>query len=199
MYHDWPEMTALIGSRICHDLIGPLGAVGNGLELLVMSGIEPSPELSLIGESIETANAKIRFFRVAYGNAPAGSTIAQPEIRSVLDGYFAHSRLELVWHPSREVARREAKLLFLALQCIENALPHGGHIDVHHTGDGWELLADGEKRRAEPHLWELLDGQRIEQHVSASQVQFALLAALTRRRNPALRVDIAKTRLRIRL
>jgi histidine phosphotransferase ChpT len=63
------ELTSLIGSRICHDLISPLGAIGNGVELLAMSEVAKGPEMSLIAESVENANARIRFFRVAFGAA----------------------------------------------------------------------------------------------------------------------------------
>jgi histidine phosphotransferase ChpT len=63
------DLTALVGSRICHDLVSPLGAIGNGVELLGLTGIAPSPEMALIVESVENANARLRFFRIAYGAA----------------------------------------------------------------------------------------------------------------------------------
>jgi histidine phosphotransferase ChpT len=66
------DLTSLIGSRICHDLISPLGAIGNGVELLAMSGTAPGPEMDLISQSVENANARIRFFRVAFGAARGG-------------------------------------------------------------------------------------------------------------------------------
>lgn len=58
------DLPALIGSRICHDLISPIGAINNGLELLNMAGTgaAPGPELELIGQSVESASARIRFF-----------------------------------------------------------------------------------------------------------------------------------------
>jgi histidine phosphotransferase ChpT len=66
---DQPDLAALIGSRICHDLISPIGAIGNGVELLLMEASGKGPELSLISESVAAANARIRFFRVAFGAA----------------------------------------------------------------------------------------------------------------------------------
>jgi histidine phosphotransferase ChpT len=48
MSDDIKDTSALLGSRICHDLISPLGAISNGLELLAMSGIASSPEMTLI-------------------------------------------------------------------------------------------------------------------------------------------------------
>ena len=65
------EIAALIASRICHDLISPIGAIGNGMELMALSSgqEQSSPELDLISQSVENANARIRFFRIAYGSA----------------------------------------------------------------------------------------------------------------------------------
>lgn len=57
------NLAALIGSRICHDLISPIGAINNGLELLGMSDTPEGPELELISESVGNASARIRFFR----------------------------------------------------------------------------------------------------------------------------------------
>ena len=60
-------LAQLVGSRICHDLISPVGAIGNGLELLAMAGGRTMPggsaELELISDSVVQANARIRFFR----------------------------------------------------------------------------------------------------------------------------------------
>ena len=63
------NLSALIGSRICHDLISPIGAINNGLELLGMSGNTPGPEMELIHDSVGNASARIRYFRVAFGAA----------------------------------------------------------------------------------------------------------------------------------
>ena len=70
---DKPDLAALIGSRICHDLISPIGAIGNGVELMMMDGTAKTPELALIAESVANANARIRYFRVAFGSAGADS------------------------------------------------------------------------------------------------------------------------------
>lgn len=65
------DLSALIGSRICHDLISPLGAIANGVELMVLTGAEQTPKMLLFAESVEAANARIEFFRLAYGTGGA--------------------------------------------------------------------------------------------------------------------------------
>jgi histidine phosphotransferase ChpT len=64
------DLAALVSSRICHDLISPIGAINNGLELLNMSGASPvGPEMQLICDNVKSASARIRFFRIAFGAA----------------------------------------------------------------------------------------------------------------------------------
>jgi histidine phosphotransferase ChpT len=74
------DLAALIGSRICHDLISPIGAIGNGVELLMLDGAGHGPEMALIAQSVTHANARIRFFRVAYGIASTDQRIARTEV-----------------------------------------------------------------------------------------------------------------------
>ncbi len=199
MFYDRQDMIALISSRICHDLISPLGAISNGLELLDMAGLAEGPEMALIGDSIASANSKIRFFRVAYGHAPTGTTLAQGEIVSILNDYFANSRLKLVWHPRREAPRRDIKLVFLAIQCLETALPYGGEISVSIDGAGWLIGAQPEKLRIVPEHWALLEGQDLNGDLGAAQVQFGMLAMRSQWRKPALALDISEQAISIRL
>ncbi len=62
-----PDLAALVGSRICHDLISPIGAIGNGVELVLLDAAVGGPEVTLIADSVSHANARIRFFRIAFG------------------------------------------------------------------------------------------------------------------------------------
>ncbi|MEO1362985.1 MAG: hypothetical protein AAFU86_04320 [Pseudomonadota bacterium] len=83
MGQDNVNLAALIGSRICHDLISPIGAINNGLELLNMAGASDGPEMELISESVENASARIRFFRMAYG-AASDQPVGRAEVVSIL-------------------------------------------------------------------------------------------------------------------
>jgi len=89
------DLTSLIGSRICHDLISPLGAISNGVELLSMNGAPIGPEMSLISESVENANARIRFFRIAFGSANETQDVGQKEIQSILHDMSRGGRLSI--------------------------------------------------------------------------------------------------------
>ncbi|MEM7753611.1 MAG: histidine phosphotransferase family protein [Pseudomonadota bacterium] len=170
------ELNALIGSRICHDLISPLGAIGNGIELLTMSGATPAPEMTLITESVENANARIRFFRIAFGAASVNSMIGNSEVRRVLEDLYRGNRLSVDWRVSDDTLRIEAKLAFLILQCFESALPWGGKVAITRSGDTWSIFGSGERLKRDDALWQLFAPSSGDAEVSASNVHFALVA-----------------------
>lgn len=171
-------MNDLIGSRICHDLISPLGAIGNGIELLSMSSTGAAPELSLISESIGNANARIRFFRVAFGAVGPGSMMGDREIRSILDDLYCGSRTHIDWRIANDLPRGEVKLALLLILCLESALPWGGKIGVSRVADRWSMTASGKRQKIEPGLWDLVTNPKSDTSVSASEVHFALVLPL---------------------
>ncbi|QMU57848.1 MAG: histidine phosphotransferase [Boseongicola sp.] len=169
------QLNALIGSRICHDLISPIGAIGNGVELLSMSGFGAAPEIALISESVENANAKIRFFRIAFGAAMPGTAVSTGELHSVLRDMYRGSRIRVNWKIDEGLPRNEVKLAFLLLQCIENALPWGGEITVIRQSGQWRIEAHAEKLKHDPELWDIVTKGKLESSVAASEVHFALV------------------------
>lgn len=172
------DITALVGSRICHDLISPLGAIGNGLELLQMSGGPDAPEVSLISDSLDSATARIRFFRVAFGDARPGQQIARTEVESALRHGFSTARLSLEFE-ARDMERQVARLLFLALQCLETAMPYGGTVRVSLGEARLSLLGSASRFAMEEALWSSLTDADSDYQLRPAQVQFALLRAHT--------------------
>lgn len=181
------DLSALIGSRICHDLISPLGAIGNGLELLQMSGASEGPEMALIAESVESANARIRFFRIAFGDAQTNQMIKGAELRGALHGSYQGSRLVINWQPE-DMLRSDAKKAFLTLQCLETAMPYGGSVQV--TGRPGEFVYTGTADRFafDEMLWNGLAGTAPLDGLRPAQVQFALLREMGRSSGRPIRV-----------
>lgn len=173
-------LPSLVSSRICHDLVNPLGALGNGLELIQLSGQPDGPEFRLMSDSIDSAAARLNFFRIAFGLSGAEQMIASSRASKVLASYYADSRLRVVWHPDGEVPRAEARLAMLLILCAESALPLGGEVDLRHGGVRWVLTAAGPRVTVEPELWDIVtrDGDAID--MTASQVHFALAAEAAR-------------------
>ena len=174
MSRDERDINALLGSRICHDLISPLGAIGNGLELLSMSGAAAVPELALIADSVENANARIRFFRVAFGVASPGQGLGAAEIRGILGDLMRGARLSVEWQPEGESLRSEVKLAFLLILCLETAMPWGGRITVARADGRWSLYGAAERMKLDPALWAALQDGSSVLELSSAQVQFAL-------------------------
>lgn len=172
---DKPDLAALIGSRICHDLISPIGAIGNGVELMMMDRAAASPELALIAESVTQANARIRFFRVAFGAAGGDHRIARNEILHILNDLTRGGRLTVDWTSPPEMARKEAKLAFLLLQCLETAMPYGGRVTIEKGPSGWTIEGTAPRLKLEPALWEVLTERHAPPDIAASHVHFALV------------------------
>ncbi len=187
------DLAALLGSRLCHDLVSPLGAIGNGVELLEMSpdfpAIAQSPELRLIAESVAAARSRIQAFRMAFGQAQGGQRIARNEVQKLLDGASAQGRLRTQLEAEGDFARAEIRMVMLALMCLETAMPWGGRVIVLHRMPGWQLVADSDRMRPDPDLWAWL-GQGQPRPPAPSEVQFALLAEAARAANRRLSWDM---------
>ncbi|MDF1727655.1 MAG: histidine phosphotransferase family protein [Sulfitobacter sp.] len=170
------DLAALIGSRICHDLISPIGAINNGLELLQMSGAPSGPEIGLIGESVGSASARIRFFRIAFG-ASGMQMIGAAEVTAILRDLYDGTRLTIKWASVDPQPRALVRLAFLGLLCLEEALPYGGQIEIDEAEGNWRLTARGDRLGARGALWEMLDSPRrpVPAGIEPAHVQFALL------------------------
>ena len=171
---DNANLAALIGSRICHDLISPVGAINNGLELLGMSGAVAGPELELISDSVLNANARIRFFRVAFG-AAGDQQMGRAEVVSILEDISKAGRMKFQWTPTEGCSRSEVRMAFLAALCLESALPYGGVINVLNAGGNWTVVGEGRKVNVEDDLWGNLDGSSDDAKITPALVQFAML------------------------
>ena len=174
-----PDLTALLGSRICHDLISPLGAISNGVELLELSGLSDVPELALIADSIAAANARIRFFRIAFGVASAEQQVTRTEIEEILAGLTNGSRMQIDWRSEAGVPRAQARLVFLLILCFESALPRGGTITVTQSGPEWEIACrEPPVLAADRQLWRHVEGAQSPpgDEVTPAKVHFLLVA-----------------------
>lgn len=191
------NLAELIGSRICHDLISPIGAITNGLELLDMAGVAQSPELELITDSVGNADARIRFFRIAYG-AAGKQMLGRPEIVSVLDDVARAGRQTIQWGPFDPQPRSLVRLAFLAMQCCETAMPYGGNVRVMVENGVWHISGQSEKLSVDKELWSGLSDIKTQPKVTPALVQFALLPAVTMDLGRKIETDLTGKRVSIR-
>ncbi|MEJ6394649.1 histidine phosphotransferase family protein [Gymnodinialimonas sp. 2305UL16-5] len=151
------RLADLVASRLCHDLVNPLGAIGNGVELLEMTGKADGPEVDLIRDAVRAAEARIRLFRLAFGGAAPGQVTSAREARAAAEGYFNQSRVDLTWMNEADAPRAAVKNAFLMLLCAETALPLGGTIRIS-VGENWnwQLEATGSRLNIDEDIWSLL-------------------------------------------
>ena len=129
------EFASLLCSRLCHDLLSPIGALNNGLELLAD---ETDPKmrdrcLELLADSARTSANKLKFFRLAFGAAGGfGDVVDAREIKGAVDGLLGENkRLELGWLIEEEtLAKPAAKVLLNLAMIAGDALVRGGRLDI---------------------------------------------------------------------
>lgn len=176
MTHPNRNLGALIGSRICHDLISPVGAISNGLELLGMAGAPDGPEMALVAQSAAHAGARLRFFRVAFGLSSDAQSMGEREMRGILGDVFT-AKLSCDWQVAGPLPRRMAQAAFLGLLCAEQAAPFGGTLTASGNAEALQIRATGDRLAPDPAHWAWLDGGAHGDldDLPAAQVQFALL------------------------
>ena len=143
-------LARLLSSRICHDLISPVGAIGNGMELLRASGGDGGrEELELISDCADSASAALRLMRLAFGARPADDTLSTDELEKAIDAHYARRRVDLDWSaaPKALPAAAAQPLLWLAMTAI-GAAPRGGRATLAKCGVApldlaWRLEGDG--------------------------------------------------------
>jgi histidine phosphotransferase ChpT len=160
------DLAALLCSRVCHDVIGPVGAIINGLEMLdeeqdaEMRGFA----LELIKKSAGQASARLQFCRLAFGAAgSAGASIDTSDAAMVARGLFGGERTELEWNvPPQRMPKNNVKLILNLCLIASEAIPRGGVIEV--TLNGAEetrritVAAKGTNAKLAGHLPLLLTG-----------------------------------------
>ncbi len=169
------EFASLLCSRLCHDLLSPVGALNNGIELLAD---EHDPEmrarcLELLGDSARASANKLKFFRLAFGAAGGfGDAVDTREARVAIEGLFGgDGRIQIGWlvdEPSMSKASLKV-LLNLAL-IAGDALVRGGRLDVgaerHDAGLDIVIRAEGPRIVLDPELRKVLNGEAAEDDVA---------------------------------
>ncbi|MDQ0512810.1 histidine phosphotransferase ChpT [Ancylobacter amanitiformis] len=164
------DLAALLCSRVCHDVISPVGAIVNGLEVLEDEDDASMKAfaLDLIAKSARQASARLQFARLAFGAAgSAGAQIDTGDAESVARGFIQDDRTSLEWQVPRTLSpKNKVKLLLNLIMVAASTIPRGGRISVVATGEGEEggfrLTTQGSHSRIPPHLVDLLAGHASE-------------------------------------
>jgi len=161
---DTLELAALLCSRVCHDLISPVGAIVNGLEVL---DDDPKPEdrefaLDLIRKSAKTASARLQFCRLAFGAAgSSGAQIDLGDAQTMARGHLEDGKTTIAWHlPRLLLPKNKVKLLLNMLVIAQQTIPRGGVLTVDAVGEGdamgFRVAASGLNARMPQNIADLL-------------------------------------------
>ncbi|WP_417766879.1 histidine phosphotransferase ChpT [Stappia sp.] len=180
------DLAALVASRVCHDIISPVGAITNGLEVLDEEDNEDMKDfaMDLIRKSARQASAKLQFARLAFGAAgSAGAEIDLGDAHSVAAGFLANEKADIDWQvPRLLMAKNRVKLLLNLILLANQCVPRGGLITVSMDGDAqspiFRLKVTGSTTKVPALVLDLTSGnepERIDAH-TVQPVYTVLLA-----------------------
>ena len=173
------DLAALLSSRVCHDVISPVGAIVNGLEVLEEEKDQEmrGHALALIKSSAQEASSRLQFCRLAFGAAGSkGSSIDTGDAENVARQLLADERTRLDWNVPRVLLPKNKVKLLLNLCLIADAsIPRGGDISISAKGEDDEMSfhvqAKGVNARVTPGVASLLSGEPEDGSVDARAIQ----------------------------
>ncbi len=173
------DLAALISSRLCHDVISPVGAIVNGLEILEEDNDPQMREfaLDLVRKSARQASNRLQFARLAFGAAgSAGAAIDLADAEQMARGAVADSKAELTWTAPRALLpKNNVKVLLNLVVIALTTIPRGGKLHVNVEGNNslarFTLETEGVSARIPAGLVDLLAGDTVEGRVDAHTIQ----------------------------
>jgi len=200
------DLAALLCSRVCHDVISPVGAIVNGLEVLEDDSDTSMREfaLDLIQKSARQASARLQFARLAFGAAgSAGASIDLGDAEQVARGMFLDDKISFSWSSPRQLfPKNRVKLLLNLIMIAITAIPRGGSITVTVSGDAescqFEIRSKGMNARIPAHSQELLAGHSETGTVDAHGIQIFYAGMVARAANMTIDFSIEGDEVRIK-
>jgi histidine phosphotransferase ChpT len=173
------DLAALLCSRVCHDLISPVGAINNGLEVLEEAKDEGTKifALELIKKSARQGSAKLQFCRLAFGAAgSAGAQIDLGDAEKVARGFLEDEKTKITWElPRLLLPKNRVKLLLNMLVIAGQTIPRGGTLTVTPEGSGetmsFKVVSQGLNARLPQAIPGLLAGGTAGEAVDAHAIQ----------------------------
>ncbi len=150
------KLAEMLASRLCHDLVNPISAVANGVELLSeFCDTMQKDALDLVASSADRAMKRVAFFRVAYGFAGHDEGQSILDVRGLTEGFLAGGKVALDW-PARPddgaigLPRSGLKLVLALVSLAAESLPRGGTVSVSvESPAGAKVTASGAGARIE--------------------------------------------------
>ncbi len=180
------KLAALLCTRLCHDLVGPVGAINNGLELLDDDGGLDAEVMGLIRRSGRETARRLQFFRAAFGIA-GGNKRGFSSVSDIAAQFFDGGKIALDWSgaaPAPFPANEDAcaQIVLNLLLCGAETLPRGGRLSVRIAAEGdavvLSVTASGPTIKIDDDLETRLDGRATVATIDARRVQPHFTACL---------------------
>ncbi|HRX35407.1 MAG TPA: histidine phosphotransferase family protein [Aestuariivirga sp.] len=170
------DLAALLCSRVCHDVISPVGAIANGLELADDPDTDAETRemaLEMVRSSARTASAKLKFCRIAFGAAgSAGAMIDMGEAGETATAFVGSEKVKLDWQAPRENRpKQQVKMVLNMLLMAMAAIPRGGVVTISIDGETFLARAKGDRAKLPEATLQVLDGSVDLATVDARLVQ----------------------------
>lgn len=201
------KLAEMLASRLCHDLVNPIGAVANGVELMSeFCDTMQKDALDLVASSADSAMKRVAFFRVAYGFAGHDEGQSILDVRGLAEGFLAGGKVALAWPPGPDDAalglpRSGLKLLLALVALGAETLPRGGSLAVKvESPTGATVVATGTGARIEASSEAILAAFKAgrtpaPEALEAKSVGAAYAARLAREIGADLAVEAAQDRI----
>ena len=191
------DLAAMLCSRVCHDVISPVGAIVNGLEVLEDDSDPAMRDIAidLIKRSAAGASAKLQFCRLAFGAAgSAGASIDTGDAEKVARALLENEKTKLEWSAPRQfLPKNKVKLLLNLCQIANATIPRGGVLEVSLIGEGEDagvrVGVKGPNPRIQAHFADLLAGRLEEAKVDAHTIQPYFAGLVARECGLAVRIE----------
>jgi histidine phosphotransferase ChpT len=170
------DLAALLCSRVCHDIISPVGAIANGLELMDDPDVDAAMKataLDMVRNSAKTATAKLKFCRIAFGaSGSAGAQIDMGEAGEMAKAFVGDEKIRLDWLAPRENRpKAEVKLVLNMMMLAMAGIPRGGVVTVTVDGRHFAVKAQGERSKVPQAMADVLTGAAAIETLDARMVQ----------------------------
>lgn len=198
------DLAALLCSRLCHDMLSPVGALSNGLELLAD---ENDPQMrqqciDLLEQSAKTSTDKLKFFRLAFGAAGGfGEMVEVAEAKDVINSLVANAkRVEANWSIETVKLPKDAVKVLLNLAHIAlDALVRGGTLDIGAEANGGNteivVRASGQKIAFDESVGKALQGELADDELSSRTAPAHMIARLARQAGGGLQFQLGENAL----
>ena len=188
---DDQDLASLLCARICHDLVSPVGAINNGLELLETCGPGgDGAEMRLVKDSAEAAASALKFLRLAFGRCDGSETLPAAEIDRIARDHLGRGRFTAIWSSAdTAIVKTIAQLSLNMMMSVSVCLPRGGVVRAHVVGRKVEVRGEADRISADNRWVEILQSGVRASEAESRETPFLMSYRLAATLGVGLRIE----------